>query len=285
MGRTKKNLGGLGEEATAEDVAQAYIGSDTVIPIEEYPDTDIGEDRVAEAPEAFQEFAGDGRDAQPVASGSILHTEAILDRMTRLMELMMQAQASGNNPTLDRLTAAFERMAANQLEAADRVAKATRTASRPSNEAVPQISVLNPRGDKDFPRPALKCRVLFPWQVEHESCTREEIELLNLLVPGDYMVERNDGTKVKLIVRATYKADSDTIDTLLVNHDTAFNNDYHWLMPPMKSILRQMLRQNPKTKALANVVLSMDEELELIQAGLLNDGTQPTNGKVVSVGE
>ena len=263
MARTKKLNNGLGEDATAEDVAKAYIGEDEPMPIVEYPDTDIGEDRVEE-PAVLSELPDDGHNPMPVASGSVLHTEAILDRMTRLMELMMQAQASGNNPTLDRLTSAFERMAANQLEAADRVARATRIAARPSNEAVPMISVLNPRGDKDFPRPPLKCRILFPWQVEHESCTREEIELINLLIPGDFMVERNDGTKVKLTVRATYKADSDTVDTLFINHDTAFNNDYHWLMPPMRSILRQMLRQNPKTKALANVVLSMEEEIDQI---------------------
>lgn len=267
---------GKGENASDEDViGTSGVGGER-LPLpkpvsdeEEERDTTIeGRDTVMEEPPA----------APP--------PDDLLARLTAAMEVIAasSADASTKDRALDRLAAAFERMASVQLEAADRVANATRIASRPENQVAPNISVYNPRGEKDFPKPPLKCRMLLPWDAEPESLTREEVELLNLLRPGEYIVRRNDSTKVKITVRAIYKLDSDDLDILLMNHDTAFNNDNHSLIPPFSELLRQILKQNPKTRTSADQVLTMDEEEALILAGKLNDGSIPGNGQVISVG-
>lgn len=183
------------------------------------------------------------------------------------------------------LAGAIERMAGGQLQGARIIAEGNKKSQRPFNEVPPMISVFNLRGEKDFPKPKLKCRMLLPWEADEDASDREEVELLNLLQAGEYIVHRNDRTKIKITVRITTKLDSDEPSILVINHDTAFNNDYHRMLPPLTDMLRQMLRQNPKTKQAANEVLTMDEEAALILAGKLNDGTVPEDGKLISVGE
>lgn len=232
-----------------------------------------------------------GADAHEAETAAVDEMEGLSpqDRMMMRLTLALENLSrrgpnEGDSRAIELLTKAFDRMTAAQLEAGDRVAKATRVASRPSNEVYPSISVFNLRGDKDFPRPQLKCKMHLPWEADWDNMTREEIELCNLLEPGDYMVKRNDGTKIKVSVRATYKLDSDVPDHILVNHETAFNNDYHRLMP--YDWVRQMVRSNPRTRALADMILTMEEEEELIKAGKLNDGSTPAKGqRLVSVGE
>lgn len=270
---------GKGEHASAEDVGAEVANEPMNLP--PTPDEDAF-DREQEEVAAKVRAREDeiSREAAPA-------TDDMLGRLTAAMEVIAAQpnRSDAMEKAFDRLAAAFERMAENQLIGADRVAKATKVASRPSNEAFPSISVFNLRGDKDFPKPRLKYLILAPYPIEHEMVTREEIELLNIVTPGEYVVRRNDNTKIKITIRATYKLDSDDMDKVLINHDTAFNNDYHQLMPPFSNWLRQILTQNPKTKQAANLVLTMDEEAALIVAGKLNDGTTPENGVVMSVGE
>lgn len=186
------------------------------------------------------------------------------------------------------LAKAMERMTEGQMDGSRLIADATKRAQRPNNEFPPSISAFNLRGDKDFPKPPLKCQMFLPWPCEPDSpeLTREEIELLNILEPGEYIVKRNDNTKIKMTVRIETKLDSDDPSRLIVNHDTAFNNDYHRLMPPMDQWLRGMLNSKPRLRARVAAVLTMDEEAALILAGKLNDGSVPEKGKfVVSRGE
>lgn len=274
-----------GEDADEYDVGATVRGESMNMP--PMPDEDAFD---AENEETARRIAAREAELKAEVEATQPANDDMLGRLTQAMEVIANQQAGGNNNSaiekaMDRMAAAFERMAAAQLEGADRVARATRIASRPSNEAYPAISKYNLRGDKDFPKPAFKYMILAPYPVEHESCTREEVELLNLLVPGEYMIKRNDDTKVKLTVRATYKLDTDDMDKVLINHDTAFNNDYHRLMPPFSNWLRQMLKQKPITRIAADRILTMDEEADMILAGQLNDGTTPENGQLVSVGE
>ncbi len=264
---------GVQPEVTAEDVVKrsGVLSEPMPLPPPAPPDEDDDEDR-------------------PLA-GATLDPATVQQQILAAIQGLHAGPPSGSTvDVLERLTAAFERMAAAQLEGATRVANATdraRAAERPSNITTPMISCFNLRGDKDFPKPPLKCRMFLPWEAEHESLTREEVELLNLLEPGEYAVRRNDGTKVKITVRANYKLDSDAPSEMLVHHDTAFNNDYHRLMPA--DWMRQMVKQSPKTRRQADLVLTMDEEEALIAAGQLNTGHPAPlrDGKpaVVSVGE
>lgn len=243
-----------------------------------------------------QAAPADPEDLSDVTSHSPAEPMDITTRLTLALERLASKQeqtekAGGVGDAailamIGTLAAAVEKLTEGQLKGSELIANATKKATRPSNEAPPQISCFNPRGDKDFPKPQLKCQMLLPWPAEPESLTREETELLNLLEPGDYVIARNDRTKVKMSVRCTYNLDSDKPSKLIINHDTAFNNDYHRMMPPMTEYLRSMLKQNPKSRQAEKLVVTDDDELLLIAAGQLNDGSIPENGsRVISIGE
>lgn len=220
--------------------------------------------------------------------------DPLMERLTLALEALASQKTAPGSPNSDSaqmaqaialLAGAMERMSSGQLEGSRLIADATKKAQRPSNEVYPAISAFNLRGDKDFPKPQLKCEMLLPWPADHDGSTREEVELLNLLQQGEYTVTRNDMTKIKLQVIVTTKLDSDEPSRLVINHSTAFNNDYHRTLPPLTVMLRQMLKQSLATRAAADRVLSMDEEAALIMANQLNDGTQVDKGKAVSIGE
>lgn len=194
------------------------------------------------------------------------------DRLILAIEMLARRDASPRNDDLmERLTLALDRVAANQLEGSKLVARA----QRPSNEVVPMRSVFNPRGEtlEGYTKPKLKCAiVLLPWQAENESMTREEIELVNLLQPGHYVVKRIDSSKIKMSIQAEYDVDGIKMTKLLLNHETAFNNDNFRLMPALPDYLRQILKQHADVavQKAAREVMSMEEEEALIEAGDLS---------------
>lgn len=178
---------------------------------------------------------------------------------------------------VDKLSPALERMADAQIEGAKIQASEQRHLHRPSNEVVPKVSVFNRRGenlpdDAEGPRKQpLKCIMMIPWLAEWDSLTREEVDLLNLLEAGIYTVTRIDRTKVRVTVNIDYREDGVTPSRLLMNHDTAFNNDNFRMMPDLAGMLRQILKQHDslEVRKLAAVVLSDDEEEAMIEAGAL----------------
>ncbi len=112
---------------------------------------------------------------------------------------------------------------------------------------------------------------MIPWLVEWEGCTREEVELLNLLEGGSYTIKRADRSKINVEVVIDYKADRVTPSLLTVRHESAFNNDNFKMMPPLADMLRDMLKQHDRTIALAAASVLTDEEEEaLIEAGDLS---------------
>lgn len=194
----------------------------------------------------------------------------LMAQMATAIELLSK---SGNTDMQEKLAAALERVADAQRDGSALIASETRRAHRPSNEVVPQVSVFNRRGTllPDYQKPLLKCIMFIPWVVEWESITREEVELLNLLEPGEYVVKRVDGTKIKETVRVEYGMDEMTPSKLLINHETAFNNDNFKLSVAMTERLRQMLKQHsPEIRAKAAAILSDEEEEAMIEAGELS---------------
>lgn len=106
----------------------------------------------------------------------------------------------------------------------------------PENKTAPGISVYsNPRGERDDPKPALKCK--FYWcgpEERPEVLTPEEIILRNKLQPGDYRVTKSNGARINFKVTAQYKADGG-VESLSVwfpckkgddRHDHRSNLDY-----------------------------------------------------------
>lgn len=167
----------------------------------------------------------------------------LLQGMMATMQVLVQQQIAGNTANADAL----------------------RKSQDPSNMFAPDFSVFNPRGEKAHPRPKLKCRMFIPWEAEWESLTREEIELLNLLEPGEFFLKRNDESRVIMTVKADINPNSGKYDRLLMNSETALNNDYHWLMPPLRIWLREILKQRPATKAAARKIMTMEHEFLLVK--------------------
>jgi hypothetical protein len=187
------------------------------------------------------------------AAGSSSTTDAILLKLTEMMGQLMTAQQQQNA------------LIANQQLMEGR-------ARRPSNEVTPMISVFNRRGEllEEYQKPPLKCLMLIPWVAEWESLTREEVELLNLLEPGTFLITRNDKTKLKITVQTRMKEDGKTPSELLLNHETGYNNDNFRLMPSLSDMLREIIKQLPPQVArLAHAILTDEEEAAMIAAGKL----------------
>lgn len=204
----------------------------------------------------------------------------VLARLTVALEAVGAAQKVAPDVQMavimDRLSTALERVSESQLKGSELIASETRRAHRPSNEVIPGISVFNRRGVLLPPgtagpiKPHLKCIMLIPWLIEWESCTREEVELLNLLESGEYMLRRIDNSKVKVTIKIEMNVDGKRPSRLLMTHDTAFNNDNSRMIPPLSDLLRQILRQHEKPiVAAAAAILTDEEEEALIEAGEL----------------
>ena len=127
-----------GKDATEDDIIGTHGLMDDPMPLP--PATED------EEPVGGQAFAAATEPEAPTQLDQLVGAlQALLARTER---------TDTQDSALTLLAGAVDRMTAAQLEGADRVARATKTASRPSNEMWPQISAFNMRGDKDVPAPA-----------------------------------------------------------------------------------------------------------------------------------
>ena len=222
---------------------------------------------------------------------AVLSPDEFQSRMLKALEnLNARKDDAGVNSAVATammmLAEALQGLKQTTLDAARMQADMQRRVHRPENNFPPDISVFNLRGDKDFKRPRLKCEFFIPWPVtnDQESLTREELELLNLLTPGEFSVLRSDRTRIKMTVRQINKLDSDAPSRIMINHDTGFNNDNQRLLP--FDWMRQLAMANPKIRTAVANVLTMEEEEALILAGKFNDGRVASPEEhLVSVGE
>lgn len=157
---------------------------------------------------------------------------------------------------------------ANSQQMAQQALEQAARQQQPDNKFAPAISDFNPQGDRQYPRPKLKCPMFLPWEAEAESLTYEEIELLNLLEDGEYTIKRNDGSKVGVKVKLKRNLNG-TPDVLLMNSEQAYNEENHWMMPGLTMVLRQVLGHRPHTKRAAAEIMTMDERMEAVRAGEL----------------
>ena len=172
---------------------------------------------------------------------------------------------------LQALVVALQQIASGQVNSQRAATEALDMAARqqqPDNKFAPNISDYNPQGDRQFPRPKLKCEMFLPWEAEAESLTYEEIELLNLLEDGEYMIKRNDGAKVKVVVKLKMNTNG-TPDVLMMNSEAAFNDENHWMMPGLTIILRQILESRPHTRTAAQKIYTMDTRVVMVESGEL----------------
>jgi hypothetical protein len=284
-------------DSTPEEVAQiaATVGLTDHLadPLPPYRGDREDDEPDREGPPAHVIEAQRAAEAARATMGGVTSDE-LNARMLKAIESMEKRIAEGNGTAgqemmalaMMQLAEGLKAMRQGQIDGANIIANMQRSTTSPENKFFPAISVYNPRGDKDFPRPPLRCKYALPWPVEPsaaEELTAEEIELLNLLVTGEHLVIRADRTRIKVICRIHTKLDSDEPSLVVLNHETAFNNDYQRLMP--YDWIRQMLESNPKTRAAAKMVLTMEEREALILARKFDDGTLAApDQQVVSVG-
>lgn len=145
--------------------------------------------------------------------------------------------------------------------------------AKKSNAQGPNISPYNLRGEKDFANPLLKCTVDCP---SHETPTynaldREEIELMNLLEPGDYVIEMVDGSMVPMSVIGQRNHETGKIEAMRFagpfdedskQHSSLYTAERRSTFPSLKVQLRQFLDQRNVDHT---VVMTMAEEKRRIK--------------------
>jgi len=139
---------------------------------------------------------------------------------------------------------------------------------------VPKISPYNWRGEKDHPMPELKCELLTPFSITPElqrsspQLDREEVELFNLLEPGEYTLKLTDASRIPCNVVGVRNQLTGKLERLSLhglrdpdtNHYTAlFSRDNRHRFPELRVLLRQIVGEK------ANGVMTMEEELRRTQ--------------------
>lgn len=113
---------------------------------------------------------------------------------------------------------------------------------RPENVAHEDISARNPKGQRDYPNPPLPCKDVWfgGFPVHQEQCSREELELLHRLKPGEYICTRVDDTKEKVPV-GFLKDDTGTVSRINIGIKTGDEHKNAW--PSLKKVLREIVTQ------------------------------------------
>lgn len=145
---------------------------------------------------------------------------------------------------------------------------------KPSNARPPEISVYNPRGQKDYPMPSLKCEVLMPWPLRqgdgNGGLTREEVELMNLIEPGEYIVSLLDGTEATCNVLGTRNINTRKVERLAFmgarddqsgHYSTLYSKERRNAFPSMVATLKEILAQQGVD---TSTVMTMKEEMRRI---------------------
>ncbi len=111
---------------------------------------------------------------------------------------------------------------------AEAITKGIQQTKRHENTETPGVSVFNPLGDRDNPRPGLKCKMFLATQDPNTSAVRpafpfEDDDLtayeqiaLNTLEPWQGVINLLDGSQIKVSLVPTYNAITDTLEKLAV---------------------------------------------------------------------
>lgn len=179
-----------------------------------------------------------------------------------------------NDKPTDPIASALDRLAsiaeaqAKQAEAQAIVSEATAKRLKPRSleiGEIAQISCFNPRGEKDFPLPKLKCEIYAPWKLTltNHGCDREEVELFNLLEPGTYTITLNDDAPAKVDVIAARNDATGKIEQMKLQPTPSWSGENRQRFPAMRKMLREMLGEK------ADVVMTMQKERLGIASGAI----------------
>lgn len=144
---------------------------------------------------------------------------------------------------------------------------------RPSNEVAPGISDLNPLGERECPRPGLKCdftlgikdpksgqiQRTYPW--EADDLRADEQIALNVLPPGEFRVRLYDGYEIKVQVVQQF----DDLDRLqrtvivLPQQVTQKGSDKRNMLPGPVNLVAQITGKDFSTLSLDDLAWFMAE--------------------------
>lgn len=185
---------------------------------------------------------------------------AMQQETARLIAEMKANSGSGDSSVIEKLIAQQERLIVK---------------TRPENPDAPMISDYNPLGERDHPKPPLKCPMFWVgYDLRTDTLTPMEVELLNQLQPGEFRVTKADGTKIPLKVEAKY---ADTYDEATGRFKVEKMNvwfptkgDHRQNHGSMVGYLRQVLYGAvPSSDELQAEVARLKAELASAKAGLV----------------
>jgi hypothetical protein len=144
----------------------------------------------------------------------------------------------------DRLVDAIRGGQTDRVEAEAAIhARAMKAQLHPTNEVSPQKSVFNPLGERDHPRPPLKCEFfLGPYPMEAQTLLAKEIDYLNQLEPGSYEVTKGDGTTVPFHVIPKFRLDGRTVERYTIAFPCG-DDDQRQNFPPFTQMLKEVVEQ------------------------------------------
>src|SRR5262252_5112713 len=141
---------------------------------------------------------------------------------------------------------------------ADPLADAMKRALKPENAFSPQFSVFNPAGERDHPRPQLRCPyTLFDGiPIDGTTETVEELTLMNGLEAGEYFVTKSDNTQIPFRV-TEHRNDLGVLKRVDISFPYRDESDRQGLMPMafwLKEVHAQMAARKQAQKEAAALV-------------------------------
>lgn len=163
---------------------------------------------------------------------------------------LAQALALALNQNNQQQTDALQQILQTQL----RLAQNPGGRHSNSDQENPRISAFNPKGEREFPRPGLKCHMYLgqyddegkidaAYPIMEDSCTLEEQELCNQLDQGEATVERNDGKTGKAIIQAR-RDGAGRLNRIIVALPYGWlSKEFQAQLPSLKRMLKEIVSQ------------------------------------------
>jgi len=176
---------------------------------------------------------------EPVGVDENAELRAQLAALAKQVETLTKAQTVSGGITADQLEAVMSKLITVQADA--QLAALREIAERDQRDDInyPRKSVYSyPEGDRARPRPQFKCRMFWVgFDMDWDTTTAEEIELLNQFEPGEYTFRRIGGALENLHVTGEKNASG-----ALTKLDFMFaSKEQRDTLPPMAWMLRDAL--------------------------------------------
>lgn len=170
------------------------------------------------------------------------------------VEQITQLGASGFTP--DQIVSLASSTASSGGITAEGLADAMKAAREkiPENIKAPLISDANPLGERDHPRPLLKCAMYFGGALIgntkiNAGLTLDEIDSLNQVTPGHYRITKTDGSRqvIEVAGRVNSNLETELLRFVLPEGDQTKNN-----YPGQAELARQCCSENRVTPQVAS---------------------------------